>query len=276
MDDLPSAVGEALLKEVECPVCMEYMVPSINLCTNGHNICGKCRGRVHCCPTCRASFSDIRNLVLENIAERSQKYPCANRQRGCLELLPFEHFAGHKAVCVYGKIKCPFVIHSNCTWNGFKSDLKGHAKTAHNEYFYELSSIRAPLFKDRTLCILSCFGKLFVPYKRIRDGRFYCAVRLIGTSSEAFEYKCEFTLRAANGIEQISKTFLVRGYSEDFETIFNSGICFCLDEAVVRRHFLVENKLDLTIALSTVHDREKILAIKRNESLKAAGLPPEF
>ena len=44
---------------------------------------------------------------------------------------------------------------------------------------------------------------------------------------------------------------VVRVYSEDFETIFNSRKCFCLDEAVVR-NFLVENELDLTVTLSTV------------------------
>jgi hypothetical protein len=67
--------------------------------------------------------------------------------------------------------------------------------------------------------LMSCEGQLFVHYKRVRDDRFYCAVQLIGTSSEASKYKCEFTLRAANYIEQISKTLLVRGYSEDFETV---------------------------------------------------------
>jgi len=52
--------------------------------------------------------------------------------------------------------------------------------------------------------------ELFSYYLKKRDGRYYVAVQLIGTSSEASKYKCEFTLRAANGIEQISKTFLVQ------------------------------------------------------------------
>lgn len=43
MDDLSRALTEALLKELKCPVCMEYMVPPIKLCTSGHNICSKCR-----------------------------------------------------------------------------------------------------------------------------------------------------------------------------------------------------------------------------------------
>jgi hypothetical protein len=78
--------------------------------------------------------------------------------------------------------------------------------------------------------IVSYFGELFTYYQKLKDGRNYAAVQMIGTSSEASKYKCEFTLRAANGIEQISKTLFVRGYSEEWETIFNSGICLCRDE----------------------------------------------
>jgi hypothetical protein len=229
---------------------MEYMVPPIKLCTNGHNICSKCRGRVTCCPTCRAEFSEIRNVALENIA-RSQKYPCANRQSGCLDWFSVEHIAEHHAVCAYGKIKCPFKLTMNCSWNGFKNDLNEHAEAAHAAYFFNLSSFRSPRFKDKIMNLLTCFGQLFVQYKRIVDGRLYCAVQLIGTRSEASRYKCKFTLCAAKGIEQISNTLFVRSYSEDFETIFNSGKCLYLDEAVVR-HYLVENELNLFVTLSPV------------------------
>jgi E3 ubiquitin-protein ligase SIAH1 len=250
MDDRSRALDEVLLRDLECPVCMQYMVPPIQLCTNGHNICSRCRGKVQRCLTCRAEFLETRNVALENIARRL-KYPCANRQSGCLDRFSIEHIAEHQAVCVYGEIKCPFQVNWNCSWKGFKSDLKEHAKTVHPGCFFEESTLRSSLFWDRILKVLSCFGELFVHYKRIVDGTLYCAVQLIGTSSEASKYKCEFTLRAANGIEQISKTFLVQGYSEDWETSFNSGKCLRLDEATVR-NFLVGNKLNLTVTLSTV------------------------
>ena len=130
------ALDEALLSDLECPVCMQYMVPPIKLCTNGHNICSRCRGTVQRCPICRAKFSEIRNVILENIIRR-QNYPCANRQSGCLELLSIENIAEHKAVCIYEKIKCPFQINWNCSWKGFKSDLKEHAQAAHTGCFFE-------------------------------------------------------------------------------------------------------------------------------------------
>jgi hypothetical protein len=189
-------------------------------------------------------------VALENIARRL-KYPCAYRQKGCLDLLSVEHIAEHQAGCEYGKIKCPFHVNWNCPWKGFKSDLKEHAKTTHTGCYFEEPTLRSSLFWDRILTVLSCFGELFVHYKRIQDGRLYCAVQLIGTSSEASKYKCEFTLRAANGIEQISKTLLVRSYAEDFDTSFNSRKCLYLDEVEVR-NFLVEYMLNLSVTLSTV------------------------
>jgi hypothetical protein len=136
-------------------------------------------------------------------------------------------------------------------WLGLQSDLKEHVKAAHPDTFFEFSKFRAVRYGGRSMGIVSCFGQLFVHYKRVQYGKMYCAVQLVGTSSQASKYKCEFTLRAANGIEQISKTLLVRGYSEEFETIFNSGKCLCLDEAVVR-HYIVQNKLNMTVTLSKV------------------------
>jgi hypothetical protein len=250
--DMSRGLSQAVLKELECPVCMEYMVPPIKLCTIGHNICSKCRERVQYCPMCRAEFSETRNVALENIA-RIQKYPCANRQSGCLELFSIEHINEHQADCVYGEIKCPFKFNCSCTWNGLKSDLKEHAKVAHKAYFFESPSIHSSLFEGTFVKLLSCFGELFVEYEGVRDGKLYCAVQLIGTSSEASKYKCVFTLRAANGIEQIWKTSFVSSYREDFETIFNSGKCFCLDEAVVRSFLEGKSAPNMTVTLSREH-----------------------
>ena len=187
-------------------------------------------------------------MVLENIV-RTQKYPCANRQRGCLELFSIEHIAKHHADCVYGKIKCPYYLHGTCSWNGLKNYLKEHAKAAHATNIFAEPTFPSPLL-SQAVAFVFCFGELFTYHKQKKDGRYYCAVQLIGTNSEASKYKCEFTLRAANGIEQISNTFLVHGYSEDFDTIFNSRKCLSLDEETAKI-FVVDEKLNLTVTLST-------------------------
>ena len=249
MDDLSRDLEDALLKDLECPVCMEYIVPPIKLCTNGHSICSKCRESVQSCPTCRASFSETRSVALENIARR-QKYPCANRQSGCLELFSVEHIAKHHVVCVYGKITCPLHLRKTCSWSGLKNDLKEHVKAAHPNFYLETPKLNSPHL-NWSLAIVFYFGELFIYYSQKKDGMFRSAVQLIGTSSEASKYKCEYKLTAANGIEQISNTFLVHGYSEDFETSFNSGKCLSLEEVTVNS-FVVDEKLKLTVTLSIV------------------------
>jgi hypothetical protein len=124
--------NDSVLKDLECPVCLAYMVPPIKLCTNGHNICSRCRESVQCCPTCRAKFSETRNVALENIA-RKLKYPCVNRQSGCLRTFSIEYIAVHQAVCGYGIIKCPFHEYLQCHLKGSKYDLKKHVQAAtHN------------------------------------------------------------------------------------------------------------------------------------------------
>jgi hypothetical protein len=188
-------------------------------------------------------------VALENIA-RIQKYPCANRQSGCLDLFSVEHIAKHNAVCVYGKIKCPLLLFNGCSWNGLKNDLWEHVTAAHPKFCDEGSTFCDPCLSG-ALDIISCFGEVFIYYKEKKEGRCYAAVQLIGTSSEASKYKCELTLRAANGIEQISNTFLVRSYSEDFETIFNSGKCFNLDEETLK-YFVEKTDHKLSGTLSRV------------------------
>jgi len=187
-------------------------------------------------------------VVLENIV-RGQKYPCANWERGCLELFDIENIAEHHAACVHGKIQCPYNLPNSCSWEGFRSDLKEHAKAAHEVYILERSTFVSPL--PSCFAFVSCFDELFLYYSKNRDGRYYAAVQLIGTSTEASKYKCQFTLRAANGIEQISNTFLVQGYSEDWERIFNSGKCLNLDEETAKI-FVVNENIELTLTLSTV------------------------
>jgi hypothetical protein len=144
----------------------------------------------------------------------------------------------------------------NCYWKGLKSDFKLHAKAKHLFHFSECSELEFETLWVHTFFlhyfgILSCYGYLFTYCKPPKDGRFYSAVQLIGTSSEVSKYKCKFTLRAKNGIEEISKTFLIRSYVKNWEKIYNSGKCLNLDEETVRK-LLVLNEVSLTITLSRV------------------------
>jgi len=51
-------LSKDVLEQLECPVCMQYMLPPIALCSNGHNICSSCKPKIQNCPTCREPLSD--------------------------------------------------------------------------------------------------------------------------------------------------------------------------------------------------------------------------
>jgi hypothetical protein len=187
-------------------------------------------------------------VTLEHIVRRL-KYPCVNRQGGCYDLFSIEDIAEHQPVCVYGKIKCPFHVYWQCPWKGFKYDLKEHVQAKHPQFFFECSKMRCVNLE--AFVILSCYGELFTYNQLFDGGEVYGAVQLIGTGSEAAKYKCVFTLRAANGVEQICKTFLVRSNTEDWETSFNSGKCLRLAEVTLRK-FYVDNNHNLSLKLFAV------------------------
>ena len=62
---------EVTQAELECPVCLETMIPPITLCVAGHNVCSNCKKRVPSCPMCKSSFCG-RNRALEEIAKKFQ------------------------------------------------------------------------------------------------------------------------------------------------------------------------------------------------------------
>jgi hypothetical protein len=151
---------------------------------------------------------------------------------------------------MYEEIRCPFHMTENCSWNGFKIYLKKHAEEKHPDNFHKSPVLFSAKLSD-VVVFLSCFGSLFTFCRKMKNGRLYCSVQLIGTRREASQYKCNFTLRAENGIEEISKTFLVQSSTVPFGTGFNSGNCLNLDEETVRK-FIVQNEVKLIITLSRV------------------------
>jgi E3 ubiquitin-protein ligase SIAH1 len=128
-----------LLKELECPVCTEYMSSPVNMCENGHNICGSCKERLSDCPTCRGTFINVRNITLENLAATAL-YPCRNIEAGCEETFTLEDRKQHLSVCVYQSRECPVstMTDVDCSWTGTLSDIPVHIKAEHESVIPEV------------------------------------------------------------------------------------------------------------------------------------------
>jgi E3 ubiquitin-protein ligase SIAH1 len=75
MDTVASELRQALLNDLECPVCKQYMLPPICLCVNGHNICKSCRPKMQYCPICRQPFITTKCVSLEKLAAQVE-FPC--------------------------------------------------------------------------------------------------------------------------------------------------------------------------------------------------------
>nr|CAD7394071.1 unnamed protein product [Timema cristinae] len=115
-DDAP--LSEILLNALECPVCMEYMVPPIVLCESGHNICDQCRPKLPICPACRMPFLEARNIALETLAQ-GLRYPCRNRHLGCPEVYPMALISKHHLMCQHRPYECPLKVPGRCSWKEY-------------------------------------------------------------------------------------------------------------------------------------------------------------
>lgn len=62
-----AAMSADLASFFECPVCFDYVLPPILQCQSGHLVCSSCRTKLTCCPTCRGSLGNIRNLAMEKV-----------------------------------------------------------------------------------------------------------------------------------------------------------------------------------------------------------------
>lgn len=86
------------------------MTPPIYQCKNGHNLCHVCHKKVGRCPECRVQLdphAPIRTLALERLIEQSIfKYPCINKDAGCMERLTVGNKKQHDKVCSFRAVKC--------------------------------------------------------------------------------------------------------------------------------------------------------------------------
>jgi E3 ubiquitin-protein ligase SIAH1 len=228
MDDL----SRDLLRELECPVCMEYMLPPITLCQNGHNICNSCKSKLDSCPTCRTQFTDIKNLSLESMCRRV-KFPCKYTETGCSEILPMDSITTHQSECPYGNYVCPFVIASlECPWTGFITDMKQHIKSVHNEAsdsrdVLGIHNARLPKFETSSAWCQALFtmNEVFFRLSKVVDGFLYCCVFYVGPKDKASMYSYRLTVNSNEGKGSVSARHETLEYRRDVNEIIRNGNC---------------------------------------------------
>lgn len=249
---------QLILKELECPVCLEYMKPPITICQNGHNICFSCKPNLHRCPTCRQQFVQVRSLSLECLA-RNITYPCTNRKAGCPENLPMHLISEHQVMCYFGDYKCPFSKISNvyCAWSCPLVDLKRHVLRDHRgssldiygggNFYSHLSPLTPAANMSKALVV---FGELFYAVWKVLEGDFCCTVIYVGPESNSSKFSFRFTITARNKIETISTRLITRSYNENVDEVLKPGNCIAIHYDTIEKFFAGENKLPFQLEIS--------------------------
>ena len=100
----PKLLSEEILKELECPVCMEVIkTRPIFQCENGHLICRNCHPNLHHCPQCRVALRGVRNLMVEKIvADLTVTCPF----EGCTQSFIQRVDKRHEAKCKFRPVNC--------------------------------------------------------------------------------------------------------------------------------------------------------------------------
>lgn len=251
-------LDEDLLKQLECPVCTNYMTSPITMCQNGHNICAKCKSHASICPGCGGEFPRIRNVTLEEIAKTTM-YPCKNRADGCLQIFSMDNRLDHETECLYKKGKCPFtkISKDSCPWTGNVSNIGSHIRQHHGS---ETKSVTG-LFKLRleTLCASKYYreavftlGELFFIFWEIKDCNIYFAVFHIGPENDAEKFSYNFKIKKHN--EKISVSATCRSYLQDVDTVLQPGECVTLPYGTVLKYLSKCNDLSCEIEIRKCKD----------------------
>uniref|UniRef100_A0A6P7GQ86 RING-type E3 ubiquitin transferase n=1 Tax=Diabrotica virgifera virgifera TaxID=50390 RepID=A0A6P7GQ86_DIAVI len=181
--------NENLQRELECPICFNYLQPPIRMCKKGHSICSTCRSKIDVCPTCRSKFSNGSNISLESIIPLL-KFPCRFRDKGCQNLLLHCDRLAHETACTYKGIDCP-----GCSFNGTITDMEKHCRNTHivrNIDQYDCSNLFLARSSDNT--VVQKDGKYFwLKVLKSPENNIFFSVEIVGTEEEASRYSCKLT-----------------------------------------------------------------------------------
>lgn len=236
---------EKVLKEFECPICLNYAAPPIMMCKSSHIVCKACWGKCYSCPTCRAPKTLTRALILENIYPLLT-FPC--KYDGCSfkgngAFTPF-----HEQTCMFFPIMCPLKRAFDCTWRGPVGYTKKHLLETHKANVYLEPNVRL-VSRNLNSCnkksysvIFCCYGKMFrftLEYDRSLSSDVQFSMVQIGCRNrhEVFQY----TLRFFNKfpISQRNHGFIATkaDISKDFSELVEMSQMQNTHNAKLRLHF---------------------------------------
>ncbi|XP_018564753.1 E3 ubiquitin-protein ligase SIAH1B-like [Anoplophora glabripennis] len=189
-DNETSAINYELLKELECTVCLEYMLPPIHQCLTGHSLCLKCKNSVKNCPTCQQEFKDTQNFTLAKVINHIT-YPCKNRR--CRFTAKARDIKKHEASCIFSTVKCPLQDYEDCHADIIFQEMYDHVVSSHSENLLEMETVNIPFEEgadqdDEDCYIIRYAFRLFKLHYKYQHGEFCWAMQLIGSPEDSAKY----------------------------------------------------------------------------------------
>ena len=245
-----------VLEALECPVCLEYMLPPITFCGNGHNICKSCRQKIQKCPTCRETLSDTRNKSLEKLALKVDR-PCPNEKYGCTLTFPIALISEHQDVCQFGPFDCRLKDRTQCEWAGTLKEIKDHVLLKHLLLVRPVTRQTVKKFsKDNVYVdILRSSDNLFFEAYEVIGDAYYYIIQHIGPEEEASQFKYKFIL--GSGADEITVSSVARSYAVDVQEVYNTGRCVKLFYDTLQRFITEDKGLQYHVEITKVKEAAK-------------------
>ncbi|XP_050314617.1 E3 ubiquitin-protein ligase SIAH1A-like [Anthonomus grandis grandis] len=259
LSSTPGTLTDELAALFECPVCFEIVLPPIMQCQVGHLVCASCRPKLSCCPTCRGTLGNIRNLAMEKVANNLM-FPCKHKSTGCRMSLGLNEKAEHEEVCEFRPYSCP-CPGASCSWQGQLDKVMVHLQHSHKnittlngeDIVFLATEINLAGAVDWVM-MQSCFGHHFMlvlEKQEKTDGhtQFFAIVQLIGSRKQAerFAYRLELNGNRRRLIWEA----MPRSSHEGVASAIMSSDCLVFDNSIAQ-HFADNGNLGINVTISLV------------------------
>ncbi|CAH1103302.1 unnamed protein product [Psylliodes chrysocephalus] len=259
LNTAPGTLTDELAALFECPVCFEVVLPPIMQCQVGHLVCASCRPKLSCCPTCRGTLGNIRNLAMEKVANNLM-FPCKHKSTGCRMSLGLNEKAEHEEICEFRPYSCP-CPGASCSWQGQLDKVMVHLQHAHKnittlngeDIVFLATEINLAGAVDWVM-MQSCFGHHFMlvlEKQEKNDGhtQFFAIVQLIGSRKQAehFAYRLELNGNRRRLIWEA----VPRSSHEGVASAIMGSDCLVFDNSIAQ-HFADNGNLGINVTISSV------------------------
>lgn len=223
-------INVKLLKQLECPICLNYMTKPIILCSTGHSLCYSCSMQLTQCGLCKKPLSTARNYALESLS-LDILLPCPND--GCEETKNSNELKQHLKNCQYRNYKC---LYTSCHWSGQRDKIVNHFENSHQKPIEEREWLRALHLKQnkKIVNLFMSENLLYFCTLKVAYPNYYFHVQYVGPPQEAKLHRYEIKL---GYLKERRRQIILQSYCQSLDLtddeLLNENGTFCFDWKII-------------------------------------------